>query len=81
MMKSTVSALAAGAILLSSTVASFAGSVAAPIPEPEPVVVVGETGSMGGAGTIAAIAAAVAVVALIADDSSDSRRGTATTTN
>lgn len=76
MIKSTVSALAAGAILLSTTVSGFAGSVAAPIPEPEPVVVATEdsVGSLGGLGTLAAIAATVAVVALIADDSSSSRR-------
>lgn len=79
MLKSTVTALAAGAMLLSST-AAFAGSLAPAVVEPAPLapVAVAPAGSLGGWAPLAGLAAAVAVIALVASDSDDDNNATTT---
>lgn len=72
MLKSTVSALAAGAMLLAST-SAFAGSLAPAVVEPVPMapVAVAPAGSLGGWAPLVGLAAAVAVIALVASDDDD----------
>lgn len=77
MLKTTVSALAASAILLSST-AAFAGSLAPAVVEPAPLapVAVAPVGSLGGWAPLVGVAAAVAVIALVANDDDESTAST-----
>lgn len=72
MLKSTVSALAAGAMLLAST-SAFAGSLAPAVVEPAPMapIAVAPAGSLGGWAPLAGLVAAVAVIALVASDDDD----------
>lgn len=72
MLKSTVSALAAGAMLLAST-SAFAGSLAPVVVEPAPMapIAVAPAGSLGGWAPLAGLVAAVAVIALVASDDDD----------
>lgn len=80
-MKSTVSLLAAGAVMLSSTVAALAGSPAPAQPEYEPVVViapVGSSGSLGGYAPLIGGAAAIGLILLIASDDDDDTTTTST---